>query len=87
VKLDEITGLKLGEETGSVQTSPIACNTETQLLELRLDRGILQRKQCSATQIEGQFPAVRHRYAIDCNLWNFTRRQTARNPGLQINAS
>jgi hypothetical protein len=40
VKLDEITGLKLGEETGLVQTSPIACNTETQLLELRLDRGI-----------------------------------------------
>jgi hypothetical protein len=87
VKLEEITGLKLSEAAGSVQTSPIACNIETQLLELRLDRGILQRKQCSATQIEGQFPAVRHSYAVDCNLRNFTWRQTPRNPGLQINAS
>jgi hypothetical protein len=41
---------------GSVNTSPETCYTKTQLPELRLDRGILQRKRCSATQIEGQFP-------------------------------
>jgi hypothetical protein len=87
VKLVEITGLKLGEKAGSVETSPNACYTGTWLLELRLDQGILQRKHCSTTQIKGQFPASCHCSTIDRNLWNFTRRQMLRNPGLLINAS
>jgi hypothetical protein len=41
----------------------------------------------SATQIEGQFSALRHHSAIDRNLRNFTRRQSLRNSRLLINAS
>jgi len=64
-KLKAETGVTQDVATGSAMPPLSRATPNTQLLELRLDRGILQqrrRERHFATQIDGQFPAKHHRY-------------------------